>query len=146
MKINIFTNLSFRVLIYLALNKNNLSSTSQIAEAYQVSFNHLKKVIQLLASAGFVKTTKGRNGGIELAKATSAINLGDVFRLTIEDVAIAECFASPTNNCVISPDCRLRDILQDARSKFIGELDAYSLEDLIVGRDNALKQQLSIEI
>ena len=145
MKINTFTNLAFRVLIYLALRKNHLAKTSDIADAYFVSFNHLKKVITLLIEQGYVTGTKGRGGGITLAKEPEEINLGDVFRLTVEDVALAECFASPTNKCVISPACRLKTILQDAADKFISELDQFTLHDLVKDREGALAMHLAID-
>jgi Rrf2 family nitric oxide-sensitive transcriptional repressor len=145
MKINTFTNLAFRVLIYLALRNNRMVKTSEIADAYFVSFNHLKKVITLLIDHGYIIGTKGRGGGIQLAKAASLINIGEVFRITVEDVALAECFASPTNKCVISPSCRLKGILQDATNKFIAELDQYTLYDLIEGREGALAMHLAID-
>ncbi|MBV7296705.1 RrF2 family transcriptional regulator [Enterovibrio paralichthyis] len=146
MKINIFTNLTFRALIYLALNENRTVKTSDIAEAYNISYNHLKKVMYALSENGYVISAKGRSGGFRLSRPKEAINVGEVFRTTVEDVAIAECFASPTDTCVISPDCRFRHILQDAASKFIGELDNYSLADLVRGREGALSHHLNIEI
>ena len=145
MKINTFTNLAFRVLIYLALRKNQLVKTSEIADAYFVSFNHLKKVITLLIEHGYISGTKGRGGGIKLAKNPEQIGIGDVFRLTVEDVALAECFASPTNKCVISPTCRLKSILQDAAEKFVSELDQFTLQDLVKDREGALAMHLAID-
>lgn len=145
MKINTFTNLAFRVLIYLALRKNQLVKTSEIADAYFVSFNHLKKVITLLIEHGYISGTKGRGGGIKLAKNPEQIGIGEVFRLTVEDVALAECFASPTNKCVISPTCRLKSILQDAVEKFVSELDQFTLQDLVKDREGALAMHLAID-
>ncbi|MEG3767530.1 Rrf2 family transcriptional regulator [Alteromonas sp. 14N.309.X.WAT.G.H12] len=146
MKINTFTNLAFRVLIYLALRRNQTVKTGDIAKSYGVSYNHLKKVITLLIEHEYILATKGRGGGIRLALEANAINIGKVFRLTIEDVALAECFASPSNKCVISPTCRLRTILQDATSIFIAELDKYTLSDLVEGRENALANHLAIDV
>lgn len=145
MKINTFSNLAFRVLIYLALRNNQTVKTSEIADAYFVSFNHIKKVITLLIQHGYITGTKGRGGGVKLAVDPKKINIGEVFKLTIEDVALAECFASPTNKCVISPTCRLRNILQDATAKFIEELERYTLYDLIEGKEGALAMHLAID-
>lgn len=145
MKINTFSNLAFRVLIYLALRNNQTVKTSEIADAYFVSFNHIKKVITLLIQHGYITGTKGRGGGVRLAIDPKKINIGEVFKATIEDVALAECFASPTNKCVISPTCRLRNILQDATTKFIAELEQYTLYDLIDGREGALAMHLAID-
>lgn len=146
MKINSFSNLTFRALIYMALQEGTSVTTKEIAEAYGISFNHLKKVMLNLAERGYITGTKGRYGGYKLARNAKSINIGEVFRTTIENVAIAECFASPDSTCVISPDCRLRHILMDAMSKFISELDNYCLADLVKGRQGALAEHLGIEI
>lgn len=130
----------------MALRPAESVTTKEIAEAYGVSYNHLKKVMQNLTDNGYVSGIKGRGGGYRLARKKESINVGDVFRTTIEDVALAECFASPDNVCVISPDCRFRHILMDAMSRFISELDNYCLDDLVRGRQGALSDRLGIEI
>lgn len=129
----------------MALRDKELVTTNEIADAYSVSYNHLKKVMAKLTEYGYIQGTKGRGGGFVLARPKGAINLGEVFRMTVEDVVIAECFASPTNTCVISPDCKLRHILQDATSRFTAELDQYTLLDLVNGREGALKYHLQID-
>ncbi|WP_100643592.1 RrF2 family transcriptional regulator [Alteromonas facilis] len=146
MKINAFSNLTFRALIYMALRPEQFVTTREIADAYKVSFNHLKKVMINLAEHHYIVGTKGRNGGYKLARNSNMINVGEVFRITIENVAIAECFASPDSQCVISPDCRLRHILMDAVSRFTSELDNYCLYDLVKGRQGGLAHHLGIEI
>ena len=130
----------------MAINEDALVKTNDIADAYNISFNHLKKVMLKLTEYGYVKGIKGRNGGFRLAQPKHAINIGAVFRITIEDVTMAECFASPTNACVISPDCRFRHILQTAMANFIKELDNYTLADLVHEKEHALAQHLGIEV
>jgi Rrf2 family nitric oxide-sensitive transcriptional repressor len=130
----------------MALKEHDAVTTKEISEAYGISFNHLKKVMHNLAEKGYIIGTKGRSGGYRLSRSSTGINVGEVFRTTIEDVAIAECFASPNSKCVISPDCRLRHILMDATSKFINELDGYCLADLVKGRQGALAYHLGIEV
>ena len=130
----------------MALKENELVTTMEIANAYALSYTHLKKVMTKLAESGYITGIKGRSGGFKLARPKEAINLGEVFRMTIENVAIAECFASPTNQCVISPDCKLRHILQDATSRFIAELDQYTLLDLVQGREGALAYHLELDV
>lgn len=146
MKINTFSNLTFRALIFMALRPEESVTTKEIAEAYGISYNHLKKVMQNLTENGYLLGVKGRGGGYRLARKKESINIGEVFRTTIEDVALAECFASPDNVCVISPDCRFRHILMDATSRFINELDNYCLADLVKGRQGALADRLGIEV
>lgn len=138
MKINNFTNICFRALIFLALHPQRLVKSQEIADAYDISYNHLKKAVLHLSDRGYIKSLKGRNGGLRLAKDAQLINVGEVFKTTIEDVTFADCFASPTNSCVISPACKFRKILMAATQGFVHELAQYQLQDLVSGIEPAL--------
>lgn len=54
--------------MYLALQRNRIANISEIAERYDISRNHLVKVVHNLARGGFIKTYRGKGGGIELAR------------------------------------------------------------------------------
>ncbi|WP_168168974.1 Rrf2 family transcriptional regulator [Shinella sp. HZN7] len=55
-----------------------------MAEAYGLSRNHLLKVAQTLHHLGLTETTRGRVGGIALAKAPTEIAVGTLVRATEE--------------------------------------------------------------
>src|SRR5690606_35461931 len=82
MNLTYFTNYSLRVMMYLGLNASSLTSISRISEAFAISRNHLIKVVHNLARQGFIKTVRGRGGGLRLARDPGEINLGDVVRKT----------------------------------------------------------------
>ena len=53
MRLTNYTDYSLRVLIYLALKKEDkLSTIKEIAETYQISKNHLMKIIHELGKFG----------------------------------------------------------------------------------------------
>ena len=121
MKLTLYTDYSLRVLIYLgSYNEDKLSNIKEIAEAYNISKNHLMKVIHELGKLGYIETLRGRNGGIRLAMEPETINIGAVVRKTEDDFHIVECFSEEKNRCVITPVCgrnmfclkRCRRILQ----------------------------------
>ena len=89
------------------------------------------KVANQLTRAGFLKATRGRTGGLALAKRPEKIGLGDVVRATEPDFALVECFTAG-NDCLITPRCRLKGVLKEALVAFVGTLDRYTLADLIV--------------
>ena len=62
------TNISMRVLMYCAVNKGRLVTKAEIAEACNISENHLAQVINRLGQLGFLMTQRGRNGGMTLQK------------------------------------------------------------------------------
>ncbi|HXJ00685.1 MAG TPA: Rrf2 family transcriptional regulator [Micropepsaceae bacterium] len=126
MKLTRYTDYALRVLIYLGLKPDALGSIGDIAERYDISENHLMKVVQELGRAGYLSTQRGRGGGIKLGRAPDSIRIGDVVRLTEEDFDIAEC-----GGCVIGGACGLTSVFARATAAFLAVLDQYTLADLI---------------
>ena len=119
-----------RVLMYAATRSDRLITIEETAEVYGISRAHLMKVVNQLTRAGFLKATRGRTGGLALARRPDKIRLSDVIRATEPDFAMVECF-TPENNCLITPRCRLKGMLKQALSAFVDTLDSYTLADLI---------------
>lgn len=135
MKINSFTNYAFRVLIMLAANPQRTVSLTEVAKAYDISINHLKKVSARLVEHNLVSTERGRSGGLKLIKAADDIKLGEIFRISQTDTAFVECLGdSEEKGCVISPVCKLQSIFQQALVNFIAFMDDYTLSDLVANK------------
>lgn len=130
MRLTQYTDYSLRVLIYLALRGEQRSTISEIAESYGISRAHLMKVVHQLQLRGYIKTSRGKSGGLWLHQDPSDINLGDVVRDAEPDFNVAECFGN-RNACVISPYCQLRVVLGEALNGFLEVLDLYTLADLV---------------
>lgn len=136
MRLTNYTDYSLRVLIFLALKKDDqLSTIKEIAEAYNISKNHLMKIIHELGMLGYIKTVRGRHGGIKLAMHPREINIGEVISKTEEDFHIVECFYQGKSYCSITPACKLKYILSDALQAFLNVLKEYTLEDLVNNKD-----------
>ncbi|WP_170008216.1 RrF2 family transcriptional regulator [Bacillus fonticola] len=135
MRLTQYTDFSLRVLIYLtALSEEERANIQQIADAYNISKNHLMKVVHQLAKLGYVESTRGRGGGIRLNKHPRDINIGEVVRVTEDDFHLVECFDREKNTCVLSPSCRLKGVLYEALQAYLAVLDEYTLEDLTRNR------------
>ncbi|MBE2895210.1 RrF2 family transcriptional regulator [Spirabiliibacterium falconis] len=126
MKLNKFTDYSLRVLIYLAMKKDALSTIQEIAHAYQISENHLMKVIHNLSKLGFIISKRGKGGGILLANTPEKINLGDIIQKVEGDDPYVKC-----TDCCIVPHCQLPSIFEQALAAFYSMLRQYSLHDVI---------------
>ncbi|MDO9712431.1 RrF2 family transcriptional regulator [Paracraurococcus lichenis] len=139
MRLTLHTDLAFRTLMHLALRPGARVQTEEIATAWRISANHLDKVVQRLAAAGFIETRRGRGGGMVLAMAPEAIRLGDVVRRTEDDLALVACFSpggDPCGDvsgerCVLAGACRLQGALGRAMAAFLGVLDGMTLADLL---------------
>lgn len=123
------TDYALRVLIYAAVNDDDLVNIATIAEAYNISKSHLMKVVTALVKGGFLSSIRGKGGGLKLAMPPEKIRVGAVVRL-MEPLQIVECFGS-NNHCTITPNCRLADILAGGVKAFLNHLDSFTLADLI---------------
>lgn len=130
-RLTLHTDYALRLLMLLALEPEALHTIEEIASRYDISRNHLMKVTQTLAGAGFVDSLRGRGGGLRLAKPAGEIILGDVVRATEDGFNLVECFDRKSNTCVVAPVCGLRGPLEEALLAFLAALDGYSLADLV---------------
>jgi len=118
-----------RVLLYLGTHPDKVCSIAEIARTYGVSQNHLMKVVNDLANAGFVTSLRGRSGGLRLGRPAGQINIGEVVRHTEEGFDLVDCAS-----CFIAPACGLNGALAEALGAFMAVLDGYTLADLIAKR------------
>lgn len=138
MNLTLYSDYSLRVLIYLSVSAGNNVSIKDIAQYYDVSKDHLVKVVHNLSKLGYIKTSRGRGGGIQLAHDPSSINIGRVLRATEPNFHIVECFNTSQSHCRVLPICNLKHALEDALESFMKELDRYTLADLIKQDEGAL--------
>jgi Rrf2 family nitric oxide-sensitive transcriptional repressor len=134
MRLTTFTDYSLRVLIHLATHPDGRSTIAAIAAAFDVSGNHLTKVVHFLGKQGFLTNVRGRGGGLELARLPRDINVAAVVRATEGGAMPAECFDPATNQCVITRECKLKHVLREAIDAFYDVLGQYTLEDLVHNR------------
>ena len=93
MRLTRYTDYAMRVLLQLAARDDGLASIGEIARLYDISQNHLMKVVQDLGKAGFVRTVRGRGGGIALAMPADRIVVGQVVRHTEDGFHLVDCTA-----------------------------------------------------
>ncbi len=129
MRLTRYTDYALRVLIHLAAHEEKLCSISEISRAYGVSQNHLMKIANDLARAGYISAARGRAGGLRLARPAGEINVGEVVRHTEEGFDLVDCA-----HCVIAPACGLTGVLGQALAAFMRVLDGYTLADLAANR------------
>ncbi|WP_425408581.1 RrF2 family transcriptional regulator [Hyphococcus sp.] len=143
MRLNLQTDYALRMLMHLAVNTDRLCTIADIAARYAISKNHLMKVAHALGKEGYIETIRGRTGGLSLALPADEINIGEVVRKMEADFALVECFQGGAGECVITPACRLKNVLSEAVCAFFSVLDNYTLDDLV--RRNAKLRLLLTE-
>ncbi|MGD8484669.1 MAG: Rrf2 family transcriptional regulator [Thioalkalispiraceae bacterium] len=131
MQLTRFTDYALRVLMYLGNKPGQQVTVREIADQHQVSYNHLIKVVHKLSTLGYVHSAKGRKGGISLAMTPDAINIGQVIRNMEASFQLVDCAGDAASPCMLIKNCRLKGVLDGAVDKFLQELDAHNLDDLL---------------
>lgn len=102
--------------------------TDEVARSVGTTKDHAAQIVGQLVQAGFMKSTRGRNGGIKLAHDPENIRLGDVLQYVQPDLV----FHMPrAKGLSIEEDCKtLREILAEAEATFLSVMDRYCVADL----------------
>ncbi|EJU11462.1 BadM/Rrf2 family transcriptional regulator [Sphingomonas sp. LH128] len=132
MQLTRYTDYAVRVLLHVgARDEGDLSSIAEIAQTYDISRNHLMKVVQDLGQAGFLETVRGRGGGLRLGRQANEITVGEVVRHTETGFQLVDC-----TNCIVRTACTLPRVFNEARRAFLDVLDRYTLADALTRRDD----------
>ena len=129
MRLTSFTDYGLRVLMRLAGAPGQTVTTEAIAGEFAISRHHLTKVVAALSAAGIVESQRGAGGGLRLARPAEAITIGEVVRLLEARQALVECFRADGGACALTPRCRLKGRLFQARAAFLRELDGATLAE-----------------
>ncbi len=143
MRLTLHTDYALRVLIHVALAGGKLTTINDIAESFDISKQHLMKVVNDLGQRGYLDTVRGRKGGIRLRRQPRDINIGRVVRETEDKLGVIGCLEQ-RGYCRIERVCVLRGVLREATNAFLAVLDAHTLADLIKPR-KALSSLLMLD-
>jgi Rrf2 family nitric oxide-sensitive transcriptional repressor len=123
------TDFAIRTLVYLAAKPpEDLVQVRQICDLFEISSNHLPKVVNKLANLGYIESQRGRGGGIRLGRKMQDINIGEVVRDMEPTLSPVNCYEP---HCVLLPNCRFKAVLADASTAFIDTIEKYTLADLV---------------
>ena len=146
MRLSEYTDYTLRVLMYCAARPQQLVTIGELADHHRVSKNHLMKIVNDLARQGMVETTRGRGGGLRLMKGAEQIRVGDVVRASETDFRLVECFDAATNQCTLSPSCRLKGVFHDALDAYFKALDSVTLAELAQGDPSSIASPAGVAV
>jgi len=139
MRLTRFTDYSLRVLIYLGQNTESRVTICQISEAYDISKNHLMKVVSNLTRSKFVAAQRGPGGGIQLNRPAEEISLSEVISITEKHLQGLD-FSMPPEINPLNADTRLSSYLHHALHAYLKALGHFTLADILHAETDILKQ------
>ncbi len=130
MKISTKGRYALRVMIDLAVNdKGDYVSLKDISNRQEVSLKYLEQIMAMLNRAGYVKSTRGNNGGYRLAKSPEEYKVGDILRKTEGDLAPIACVNG--EECGKRENCKTFKFWQGLDNVINEYVDSKTLADLI---------------
>lgn len=93
---------------------------------------HLAKVIQSLARAGIVETTRGRRGGVRLARDPGEIHLRQVIEAMQGPLRLIRC-PRRGEGCPLNPECPIFRVWSDLQNSVAAQLEQVRVSDLLAG-------------
>lgn len=140
MKLSTKGRYGLRAMIDLAINaKEQTVSIKSISERQGISENYLERIIALLKKAGYVKSTRGAQGGYTLNQTTADISVGDILRALEGDLNPVDCTLTNDDlECSAENFCVTKFVWKKISDSINSVVDGISLQDMV-------DEQLSIQ-
>ena len=143
MKISTKGRYALRLMIDVAEHSNgNYVSLKDIATRQELSTKYLEQIVGQLSKAGFLKSSRGAQGGYQLARSPEEYTVGDILRLTEGNLAPVTCLQDDENQCQRCEGCATLDFWTGLYRVINQYIDRFTLADLGKGeRDKKKKAQ-----
>ena len=130
------TDYAYRILMLVAMNKDRDLTVETVAKALRLSRTHCMKIIAKLSNGGFLKTQRGRGGGLELGQEPDEIRMGDVAKVMEADFGYVECLCprcedEPKPDCPMFGGCEMSRIMSRSVKQFVASLNQHTLADVL---------------
>ncbi len=107
-------------------------SIHSIAMRQQISDRYLEQLIGKLKRAGLVCSSRGAQGGYQLARRPEEISAGDILRVLEEDLMSVACKSDEESHCCeASEHCVTRYVWHKVHEGIIAAVDNLSLAEMI---------------
>jgi len=123
------TDYAVRALKYI-YKKNNSVNIAELSKELDISHSFLRKILQMMAHEGILKSVKGKNGGFEIIQSPETIKITDIIEVFQGEIELNRCLVKDE----ICPDrckCSLRKKVSEIENFVSGMFSSLSLKDLI---------------
>jgi len=127
LRISEASSLALHTVTVLAGSPNRVRSARGVARALGASETHLAKVLQRLAKAGIVRSTRGPKGGFKLAKPADEITFLDVYEAIEGRLVTTDCLLDKP---VCGGACMMGGLLHDVNALVAARLRGTKVSDV----------------
>ena len=135
MKVSAQEEFGLRCLLRLGFEGPGASLTiAELSRHEGISAPNVAKMMRVLRRAGYVTSTRGKDGGYALARAPEEINVGDALTVLggrLFDSRFCDRHAGVSDSCHHMVDCSVRSVWRLLQQAIDGVLSELTLKDLL---------------
>lgn len=122
---------ALRIMLDLAGHIGETIKLKDIASRQEISEKYMEQIIAVLNKAGYVRSTRGAQGGYQLVKAPKDYTVGMILRLTEGSLAPVECLAEYALPCEREGKCATVEVYRRIYEAVNNVIDTMTLQDLV---------------
>ena len=142
MKISTKGRYALRMMIEFGLNLDQCTKISQVAARQGISDKYLEQIVTLLHRAGYVRSTRGAQGGYMLTRKPEEYTVGMILRQTEGSLSPVPCLDDEVNQCQRASYCAALTVWTQLWDAIDLVVDCLTLADLIVEQKKRLHDNL----
>ncbi len=120
------------MMVYLAGHETgSFISLKEISDSEKISKKYLEQIVPLLSHAGFLKASRGFQGGYSLAMTPDKYTVGEILRAVEGSVAPVACLETATNECPHLNECSVISVWEGLYKVINDYLDSITLADIL---------------
>ena len=124
------TDYGLMALKHILAKEHEPSSAREIAEAYDIPFEVLAKILQRLTRKGFLVSQHGTKGGYSPARRSASISVRDVLEAVEGPLALIDCSNPSRRPCEQERKCRVRRPLARVEEKVLELRSRTTLQEI----------------
>lgn len=123
------TQYALKVLSRMAMEGDQLFTADRLSEDTGIPKRYLRRLMTELSKAGFLKVSRGRNGGFSFARNASGITLFDIISFFETDSLTDQCILG-CSFCILDAPCIMHEQWVEAQSHTLNILKKTTLGSL----------------
>ena len=132
MKISTKGRYALRLMLDLALhNTGEFITIKSISQRQGISDKYLEQIITQLSKSGFVRSTRGSQGGYRLSKDPKEYTVGSILKLIEGSLAPVACVTEAEKECQRYGECATYFVYEKINEAIDSVVENITLEDLV---------------
>lgn len=112
-------------------NTGEYIALKDVSARQEISVKYLEQIITQLSRAGFLKSTRGPQGGYKLTKPPAEYTVGMILRITEGSLAPISCLEDEPNQCPRYGECETVEFWEGLYKVINEYVDGKTLQDLL---------------